>query len=606
MASPVRTRHKSASPMSDYLGRGKEMSPTELPTSRDILRYCLLLRETLPEFKTNQSIRVMMDKVLEEIRARWKRANFKFQPPVTATDRSILDRLSALWEKCSKISRNKSNAKEKNKFEDSLDRLFDITKCRCPLLACENELSKCTGCHCEDPSCKGCPKNQYDLPPCHILCSCPSEQQLPVLELSFIKAQREKVGEKSSVMIAQVDIKESNHQAAEIKKKIEKQRRKDIREKEDLERQRKLVEEEEQKEKDAAERAYDFYAEEAFCDLSDKDDEDNYTPEYRPIRDSNRNMMKISNIAMASIRCGVPANAAAAIVNATLLDFGIISKNDTSNVVDGKKVQRAKDALHKELQEKADMDYMERDIKCILFDGKKDWTLVYQEIEGCSQVYPGVVQEEHYSVVAEPGGQYLFHFTPDEADKENSAAEKIANVLVEWMSKFGVDKTLQFIGGDSTNVNTGIWGGAFQFVEKKLGRPLNWVVCGLHLNELPLRHLIIELDGPTSSDTGFTGPLGKALKSVSDMPFNKNFKTITVGQDLAELDEQAVKDLSTDQKYSYEIVTAIRTGNLSSRLFNLEIGPVCHSRWLTTANRFCKMWVSKHGFTGKAVKNLKL
>ena len=65
MASPVRTRHKSASPMSDYLGRGKEMSPTELPTSRDILRYCLLLRETLPEFKTNQSIRVMMDKVLE-------------------------------------------------------------------------------------------------------------------------------------------------------------------------------------------------------------------------------------------------------------------------------------------------------------------------------------------------------------------------------------------------------------------------------------------------------------------------------------------------------------------------------------------------------------
>ena len=145
MASPVRTRHKSASPMSEYLGRGKEMSPTELPTSRDILRYCLLRRETLPEFKTNQSIRVMMDKVLEEIRARWKRANFKFQPPVTATDRSILDRLSALWEKCSKISRNKSNAKEKNKFEEGLDRLFDITKCRCPLLACENELSKCTG-----------------------------------------------------------------------------------------------------------------------------------------------------------------------------------------------------------------------------------------------------------------------------------------------------------------------------------------------------------------------------------------------------------------------------------------------------------------------------
>ena len=91
------------------------------------------------------------------------------------------------------------------------------------------------------------------------------------------------------------------------------------------------------------------------------------------------------------------------------------------------------------------------------------------------------------------------------------------------MKKYGVDKTLQFIGGDSTNVNSGIWGGAFQHVEKLLGRPLNWLVCGLHLNELPLRHLIEQLDGPTKSDTGFSGPLGKALGMVTELPIDDKF-----------------------------------------------------------------------------------
>ena len=35
------------------------------------------------------------------------------------------------------------------------------------------------------------------------------------------------------------------------------------------------------------------------------------------------------------------------------------------------------------------------------------------EVEGSQKKYPGVVMEEHYSVCMEPGGQYLFHFTPE-------------------------------------------------------------------------------------------------------------------------------------------------------------------------------------------------
>ena len=127
------------------------------------------------------------------------------------------------------------------------------------------------------------------------------------------------------------------------------------------------------------------------------------------------------------------------------------------------------------------------------------------QVDDSDTLQPSLEREEHYTVVSEPGGEYIFHFSPPESDKTASAAQQIARCLVDWMRRHGVDQTLRFIGGESTNLNTGIWGGVFTFVENMLGRPLNWLICGLHLNELPLRHLIADLDGPTSSDTGFSG-----------------------------------------------------------------------------------------------------
>ena len=67
-----------------------------------------------------------------------------------------------------------------------------------------------------------------------------------------------------------------------------------------------------------------------------------------------------------------------------------------------------------------------------------------------------------------------------------------------------------------------------------------------------------------------------------------------------------ISDLSTDKYYSYLIVNAIRSGVIPNRLACLEIGPVSHSRWLTTACRFCRIWVSVHGMKGKNLTNLRM
>ena len=124
---------------------------------------------------------------------------------------------------------------------------------------------------------------------------------------------------------------------------------------------------------------------------------------------------------------------------------------------------------------------------------------------------------------------------------------------MDWLKERNIDGYLVAIGGDSTNVNTGWEGGAMQWVEKKLGRRLVWLVCDLHTGELGLRHLIIGIDGPTLSHNRWSGPLGGMLDSATELEVNPNFTKIVVGPPLLELDDQVISDLSADQFYAYLI-----------------------------------------------------
>lgn len=61
------------------------------------------------------------------------------------------------------------------------------------------------------------------------------------------------------------------------------------------------------------------------------------------------------------------------------------------------------------------------------------------------------------------------------------------------------------VGCDETNTNTSNRGGVVTLLEHTFNRPLQWLKCQLHANELPLRHLINHLDGETN------GPIGRKL-----------------------------------------------------------------------------------------------
>ena len=138
---------------------------------------------------------------------------------------------------------------------------------------------------------------------------------------------------------------------------------------------------------------------------------------------------------------------------------------------------------------------------------------------------------------------------------------------------------------------TGKFNGCIRNLEELLNKPLQWAICLLHTNELPLRHVFTMLDGTTSSPITFAGPIGKCLTGdVSCWPVAANFKSISNPQ-FVHLPESVVNDLSTDQHYAYRICSAVNMGVVDSDLQYLKVGPIVHSRWLTLGCRILRYYV---------------
>ena len=205
--------------------------------------------------------------------------------------------------------------------------------------------------------------------------------------------------------------------------------------------------------------------------------------------------------------------------------------------------------------------------------------------------------EEHITVLAEPGSRYLGHFSPTSGN-----AKDIADGLFAFCEEKQIDVTrIDSIGCDGTNVNVGWKSGILRRLEEKLKRPLHWIICQLHSNELPLRHLLIQLDGKTSGPRQFTGPIGRLL-------YETNFENLQIVDfqpipaDVIEIDEGYSTDLSSDQRYLFEMYQAVSTGVCQPSLASRKPGVMADSRWLTTASRALRLYVS----TEDPPENLKL
>ena len=621
----TKTRMSFVDKKIEYLGTSKVLPEDDLPTLRRCLQFIIYLREQAIHQEEEPDMTIIVREVYNKVASLYFKANAKLSPPVIMSEAVGMQKLTRFWGDVNDIvRRQKGFIRVEKRVSPQLDRLFDLIYCQCPitcvelvpctmvksclhkkLMCCEKDFA-CRLDNCVHKKVQTCVVDiNCQVADCphkkSISCQCSKENKLPVLDFSFIRAQRLKIGEKCTYQMGQVDKKENRDQLKSIQRKEADLVR-------DINKNKKIETENEEVLVMYAEakRFMDEVPDEAINGANNNEDEYSVKKIDEKLKKSLQNRTSFPTVAAVSLRYGASDRMTAAIATAALIDAKLITEEDSTQVLDHHKVHREKVKLMEKLRKGADQRYKEEDIKCILFDGRKNWTKVMEKVEETGKFYQSQVKLEHIVVTSEPGGEYLFHFVPEDATKEEKAAKQVANKIVDWLNKYGAEATLDSIGGDSTNSNTGKDGGSITHIEKMLGQKKMWLVCFLHTNELPLRHLMEELDGKTLSDHTFSGPLGKALGDVVNLEINPKFTPITVGPPPIDLEQDVIDDLSTDQKYGYRIVMAIRAGVISVDLANMDIGPICHSRWLTYGNRVCRLYVSKHGFKGKNLNNLKL
>ena len=440
--------------------------------------------------------------------------------------KNVKTKLLRLVEEASVVSKQGMDATKSKKFISSLGQLFDIAGCQCA-----------------------------DL----LHCKCEKNKKVPHREHEFLIDQR--TGR--HMKIGGVDVKTSQM----IKKrKIREDRFQERREEEESQKKKR---EEKTTITDEA-----FGEETSSSDISDD--------EWKKVfARTENNIIPIPTIAMEADRHSVSNRAAAAISTAALFDYGIINSEDRSHVIDHHKVWRARQKLRRNLTESECL--RDKEITALFFDGRRDTTLTKNE-KG-NKWYGAKEIQDHYVLVGEPGTFYLDHLTI-----ERGTGAGIADGLMKWLVENDIKNEIKAVGADSTATNTGYKNGAIRGLECQLHHPLQWIICSLHLNELPLRHLCRKYIGPTESGTQWKGPLGTALTTCETLPVSPNgFHCIAKGAPLPNVD---VNELSRDQAYLYRIISAIRSGVIDNDLLHMKPGPISHARWLTTASRICRLYVA--------------
>ena len=116
---------------------------------------------------------------------------------------------------------------------------------------------------------------------------------------------------------------------------------------------------------------------------------------------------------------------------------------------------------------------------------------------------PRLEVEDHYVLIVEPGSQYLSHVTPP-SGHGRIIAQSIYNLLKE---EDLLDQPISVIGADGTNSNVGAENGAIHYLEMMLGKPLHYLICQLHGNELPFRAVFYFYDGKNKGPQHWRGPV---------------------------------------------------------------------------------------------------
>lgn len=379
------------------LGAPRSLPQFQLPTNKDVLLACLQHRSVGVHFEQLSPKTPFLDtaKVVAEcVLDLYRKASIPATCFKTVTERIMS--LRKEHESILKYYQNKSRQGSDglkaalNKFLEKCNKLFDIASCKCPIDASNPEGSIC---HCHDKS-----------------------KRVPRIERQFLLDQRTL----RQMGIDKVDFKVSKalHKREERKSRMP---------------QRNLSSE------FGPSLSHDLPQSDSDsdCDESHSRDDDFKA---RPVSSGKQMRASILNTALVSDRYGLSNRQTAAISSAVLKDFGIVTKDDTSCVIDKSKIQRSRSTVRRSCV--ASNDDL-KNIRGLYFDGRKDKTAA--QVKEGAKFYRRTQTEEHISLVQEPGSMYVGHVTPT-----SGTAAETARCILDFVEQNGGTECLVAVGWDKS------------------------------------------------------------------------------------------------------------------------------------------------------------
>ena len=503
------------------LGDARSIDESQLPTVADVLRACSLRRKELKTGSQEPKWTEVRNYVAQKVIEIWCKASLPYK-----SEKRIFSMIDAYHNALTKLRKvpakhKKSDIHKRNtkSFVEKSKLLFDIGYCKC-----------------------------------ETQCSCPPNQRVPKEEMRFFRDQKTL----RKMFIGGVDKKKKNRRV-------------------------KMYESSQPTASNPVPIAStsvmdtDTASNHMFSSPSSESDSENeWEPRLPPPKRAKVANKSLEKVAIIADRTGISHRNAALIATAALEDHGIVSKEDTSRVIDKSKVFRARLRTRACLREEAS-ETSQEPIRTLFFDGKKDNSL--EHIATAPKNVQKFCKKEHYTLLEEPESRYLGFISP-----KSGTSLDISTSIIDFLD----DKTCELygVGCDGTNVNVGTKNGIIARLEQHYGTNLHWFVCMLHGNELPLRHLLFAKDGKPKGPSSFPGPIGKLLPTCDKRPVIA-FESMP-GEEI----DSNIEDLSTDQKYLAQIHTAIRQGRLDEALCQKDPGNINLARWITLANRLLRLYVS--------------
>ena len=160
------------------------------------------------------------------------------------------------------------------------------------------------------------------------------------MDLGFLRAQRLKIGDKSTYQMGLNDKPESKKQQKTLDRKALDQAYEDAKDEK--------IKQDKENNKLDGQRVKEFLEE--VPDVAENEEEDDDADYFAKIlKSSNQNRSEFPTVAAVSMRYGASNRMTAAIATATMIDLGLVTADDRSKVLDHNKVAREKKRIMVEL-----------------------------------------------------------------------------------------------------------------------------------------------------------------------------------------------------------------------------------------------------------------